>query len=179
MEYMELLLRKDINIIGRNLEVFSNGEVYAKPFTKTDGRKMKRRKFKPSINGNKRLGFQLICGDQQRYITIHRLLAECFLENTEDKPQVDHINGNPLDNRLSNLRWVTVKENSRAYNKNQRGSFSKYRGVTFDAKKWRARIRHDDLLMQIGSFDTELEAAIAWNKKALELGWFKECLNQV
>lgn len=47
-----------------------------------------------------------------KHKSIHRLLAEAFIPNPENKPCIDHIDGNPRNNSLSNLRWCTVKENS-------------------------------------------------------------------
>lgn len=42
--------------------------------------------------------------------TVHRLVAETFLDNPDEKPTVDHINRVRDDNRLDNLRWATYKE---------------------------------------------------------------------
>lgn len=43
--------------------------------------------------------------------TIHRLVAQAFIPNPDNKPCIDHINGCRIDNRVCNLRWCTHKEN--------------------------------------------------------------------
>ncbi|MGL5056829.1 MAG: HNH endonuclease [Fusobacteriaceae bacterium] len=46
-------------------------------------------------------------------VQIHRALALCFIPNPDNKPIVDHINIDSMDNRLENLRWVTISENAK------------------------------------------------------------------
>jgi hypothetical protein len=47
-----------------------------------------------------------------KLISVHRLVAKAFIDNPENKSEVDHINTIKDDNRISNLRWVTSTENS-------------------------------------------------------------------
>lgn len=83
-----------------------------------------------------------------------------FILNYNGKNFIDHINGNKLDNRKSNLRIVTPKQNS--MNKSSaKNSSSKYIGVYYENNKWRARINVNGKNMHLGCFENEIDAAKA------------------
>jgi hypothetical protein len=55
--------------------------------------------------------YQIMLGRKTTPLYVHRLVAKAFLENPNQLPQVDHKNGIKTDNRVKNLRWVSVSDN--------------------------------------------------------------------
>lgn len=86
-------------------------------------------------------------------------------------PEVDHINGWGLDNRRSNLRACSRRQNGRNQRPQRRRTSSKFKGVYFDAArdKWQAYINVDGKRHRLGRFDNAADAARAYDEKASEL----------
>lgn len=118
---------------------------------------------------------------RQTTISIHRIIT-----GAAQGMYVDHRDGNGLNNLRSNLRVCTQRENVRSFQRKRHGCTSRFRGVFWCKirKKWRVAIienakGHPKRRHQVGNFDSEVEAALAYNSKAIELGFLPEALNKI
>lgn len=115
-------------------------------------------------------------------VYLQKLLAERFI------PVPDHLkdhkkvwirfkNGNPLDCRVDNLEWSTLSNVVRNTTKtdNKLG----YRGVVRSGKRFQAVIYKDRKAINLGVYDTPEEAAIAYNRKSIELFGKTKSLNKI
>ena len=102
-------------------------------------------------------------GRSKRHLRMHRLILP-------GSAQIDHKNRNGLDNRRENLRPATGTQNSANQSK-RLGGTSRFKGVSWDTHNrcWRASIACNRHGINLGRFQSELEAAMAYNTAALRL----------
>ncbi len=106
---------------------------------------------------------------KRTHVLMHRFIMQYSLNRQLlSKEQIDHISGDTLDNRLCNLRVCTAQQNLQN-SKPHKNCSSKFKGVSWFKrdKKWRCRIHVNDKEKHLGLFESEKEAALAYNEAAL------------
>lgn len=79
---------------------------------RSDGRLLQTKAERILKQNTQRYSFVVLCKDGKTFPKfVHRLVAEAFIPNPEDKPVVDHIDTNSTNNEVTNLRWATISEN--------------------------------------------------------------------
>lgn len=116
---------------------------------------------------HKSSGYHRICVEGVVYQG-HRL-AWFYAHGRWPSHMIDHVDGNPLNNAISNLREATMQQNQ-ANRRPKPGTISGLKGVTKPARspKWLAKVRLNGRDIRIGRFDTKEEAAAAYHRAAVE-----------
>lgn len=135
---------------------------------------IRKNKILRPASARKYLVVKLQNNKHKRTVLIHRIVLQSFIGDS--KLEVDHIDGNPKNNALSNLRYCTRFENIRFDNFRSKRK-SKFMGVSWfvDCKKWRASIQHNNKMYHLGLFDSELKASLKYRKTLNDIknGLFK------
>lgn len=106
---------KDI-IQNTRYQISNNGRVKSKARVVNHARcgkvSVKERILKPATDAKGYLRVALAKDGSLKTFKVHRLVADAFVDNHKNNPQVNHINGIKTDNRFDNLEWVTNRENA-------------------------------------------------------------------
>jgi len=105
-----------------------------------------------------------------KMFSVHRLVALAFLENPDNKQKVDHIDNNPANNNIKNLRWCSQKDNLANQGKRENNK-SGFKGVCFNKQhnKYQAQISINGKNKHLGYFETVEQASKVYEEKAKEL----------
>jgi hypothetical protein len=124
--------------------------------------------YKFKLRESKSSGFYVDCyfrdsNNKRKYVPMHRIIMEA-----EKEQNVDHKNGNGLDNRRENLRFCTDSQN--AMNRTRIVGKSSYKGIYWNtaSKGWYSRIYVNKKRINLGTYKDEVEAAKAYDKAAIK-----------
>jgi hypothetical protein len=130
----------------------------------------KERILKLSVLGGKYLTIVLYKNSITKTIRVHQLVCMAFLNHKPNgyKKVVDHIDNDPLNNRLDNLQIISTRHNA---SKDKKGTSSQYVGVYWrkNRKVWISSIRINGKLKYLGYFKNEYDAYLAYQKALNEL----------
>lgn len=121
-------------------------------------------KYKWTASNGRVVRRETLENGKRRVIYIHRDLL-----NPPDNLVVDHINGNAMDKRRGNLRICTHSQNSMNKRKPINSKNSSFKGILPQNGKYTVIIKREGKAYCGGTYETEIEAAIAYNQKAKEL----------
>lgn len=129
------------------------------PNTYTIIDKMDKEKIEPFKWCCSSKGYAVRTGKNKESLSVHRVVM-----NAKPGQIIDHINGNPLDNRKSNLRFVSSQQNSFNTKKSITNS-SGFKGVSWhkNHKLWQACVYFGNTSKFLGNYLTKEEAALAYN----------------
>jgi len=121
-------------------------------------------KYKWSVSQSRYNFYACRCARGKK-ISMHRLIL-----NAPQGLLVDHIDGDGLNNRKANLRLCTIAQNNRN-SRPYRNATSKYKGVCWEkqCRKWYAKIRPNRKTISLGLFTNQIDAAVAYDRKAEQL----------
>ena len=103
--------------------------------TKKGSRKIEGKMLRLTLQPHGYLTVDLCVNNTHNQRRVNRLIAEIFIPNPDNKPQVNHINGVKIDNRVSNLEWATSKENNvHAFNSGLNSNEAKRKAIVCSNK---------------------------------------------